>query len=97
MLIMNLSLFLEFPTFNTTYWTRSRQKNRKQTVNKGLPLFFYGTDATTIKLLINQMAWFKDWICAGDPSLFRCFDVAEKLDEMWMGRPVYNQYGRICK
>jgi len=27
----------------------SRQKNRKQTVNKGFLLFFYGTDETTIK------------------------------------------------
>jgi len=58
----------------------SRQKNRKQTVNKGLLLFFYGTDETTIIQRLN--------LCR-DPSHFSRLDTtAEKLDEMWTGRPV---------
>jgi len=37
---------------------------RQYALNKGFLSFFMETDETTIKYLTNQIAWFKDWICA---------------------------------
>jgi len=59
------------------------EKNGYVMIGSACTLFYYGTDETTIDCLIQRLN-----LCR-DPSHFRCFDTAaEKLNELWMGKPV---------
>jgi len=69
-----------------TVW--SRQKNSKQTVNKGLLLILLQNRGDNNKFNQSDCLIQRLNLCR-DTSHFRCFDTtAKKLDEMWTGRPV---------
>jgi len=54
----------------------------RKTINKAL-LFFKETDKTTIKFLTNQIAWFKDWICAAIRPISALWNGNREADEKW--------------
>jgi len=53
--LISLDTILTFPQVQKLKLSMVWQKNRKQTVNKDLLFFLYGTDETTLKILTNQI------------------------------------------
>jgi len=63
-----------------TVW--SRQKNRKQK----LFIILYGYQQDNNKIPTNQVASFKDWICAATLPISAFRNGNQKLEEKWAGR-----------